>query len=203
MLQKIKHIDNLPIFVKKFDNLFITDLLNFFQDTRKIEINKILAGNIKEEYDLFNFIPRFDKELIEDIYKNEELKNIMKTKSPFKEASLTIKEFWINLQKKYEFNPFHNHYGLFSFNIFIKIPFTKEEEYVNSPGFKGNNNLAGCLQFVYNTPLNVFRTFNISLDKTLEGTLLLFPSELFHQVYPFYTSEEYRITAAGNIYFDK
>ena len=201
--KKIKHEADLPIFVKKLDNLFIPDLLNFFKNTHKIEKNKILAGNIKEEYDMLNFTPRFEKELYEDIFNNKELKKIIHSKAPLKNYTLSIEEFWINIQKKHEFNPLHNHYGLFSFNIFIQVPFLKEEEYVNSPGFKGNNNLAGCLQFVYTTPLGSLNTFNIAMDKTLEGIILLFPSELFHQVYPFYTSDKDRITAAGNIYFKR
>jgi hypothetical protein len=201
--RKIEYKDNLPIFVKKLDDLLISDLLIFFKNTHKIEINKILAGNIKEEYDLINFIPRFEKELYEDIFNNKELKKIMHSKAPLKKFRLSIKEFWINIQKKHEFNPLHDHFGLFSFNIFVQVPFSNEEEYINSPGFKGHSNLAGCLQFVYNTPLGGLRTFNIAMDKKLNGCMLLFPSELWHQVYPFYTSDKNRITAAGNIYFEE
>ena len=35
-----------------------------------------------------------------------------------------------------------------------------------------------------------------------EGTLLFFPSELDHQVYPFYDCDEERISVSGNITMD-
>ena len=37
------------------------------------------------------------------------------------------------------------------------------------------------------------------LDKKFEGTMLFFPSWLQHQVYPFYTSDEKRVSLSGNI----
>ena len=35
-----------------------------------------------------------------------------------------------------------------------------------------------------------------------EGTMLFFPAELIHQVYPFFECDEERITIAGNILID-
>ena len=37
------------------------------------------------------------------------------------------------------------------------------------------------------------------VDKSFEGRMFLFPSIMSHQVYPFYTSDEYRITVSGNM----
>lgn len=39
----------------------------------------------------------------------------------------------------------------------------------------------------------------ISVDKSYEGCIIMFPSSLFHTVYPFYTSDDYRISIAGNL----
>ena len=36
----------------------------------------------------------------------------------------------------------------------------------------------------------------------MEGCMLLFPSLLQHQVYPFYENDGYRISVSGNLCFD-
>ena len=38
------------------------------------------------------------------------------------------------------------------------------------------------------------------LDSQYENTICVFPSILNHAVFPFYTSDEYRISVSGNIY---
>ena len=42
-------------------------------------------------------------------------------------------------------------------------------------------------------------TQSINLTKEDEGTIIFFPSQLIHQVYPFFTSEEERVSIAGNV----
>ena len=39
----------------------------------------------------------------------------------------------------------------------------------------------------------------VPVDKTYEGTIVMFPSEMLHAVYPFYTSDDYRISVSGNL----
>jgi len=39
----------------------------------------------------------------------------------------------------------------------------------------------------------------IFTDKTMEGTVSMFPGTLTHCVYPFFTSDDERISIAGNI----
>ena len=62
-----------------------------------------------------------------------------------------------------------------------------------------NRTRGGCFQFNYQNILGDCQTWQYELDKTWEGHMLLFPSKLQHAVYPFYTSDEDRITVAGNI----
>ena len=40
------------------------------------------------------------------------------------------------------------------------------------------------------------------LSKGDEGNMLFFPSELHHQVYPFYNCDKTRISISGNIFLD-
>jgi dolichol kinase len=40
----------------------------------------------------------------------------------------------------------------------------------------------------------------VFVDKSMEGTVTMFPSSMIHCVYPFRTSDGERISIAGNIY---
>lgn len=113
-----------------------------------------------------------------------------------KYESLRIIKFWINYQKKYEFNPLHFHAGDFSFVIWYKIPYIMEEEekIFNLDGEKLN----GCFSFHYELN-NCVGSSNLRVDKTWEKMICVFPANLQHSVMPFYTSDEYRITFSGNL----
>ena len=108
---------------------------------------------------------------------------------------------WINFQEKYEYNPMHHHNGVFSFVIWYQIPYYKEDEVKYGAG--GNKdpgkNLNGEFEFVfYNGQAMI--TQNLGIDRTMEGYIAMFPSKLNHVVYPFYTSDDYRITISGNVF---
>lgn len=108
---------------------------------------------------------------------------------------------WINFQKKYEYNPMHNHTGDFSYAIWYKIPYTAENEAKLGPGSKANKMTNGHFAFYY--AIQGEPTFELlQNDKSKEGTLLIFPADLRHGVFPFYTSDEYRISLSGNIVQD-
>ena len=110
------------------------------------------------------------------------------------------RETWVNFQGKYEYNPMHTHNGVFSFVIWYQIPFYKENEVKHGPG-KGNGggNLNGEFEFIFYDG-EVIRNKPLGIDKTMEGYMAIFPSSLYHAVYPFYTSDDYRITISGNIF---
>ena len=40
----------------------------------------------------------------------------------------------------------------------------------------------------------------LDVDNEYEGKIMMFPSSLVHCVYPFYTSDDYRISLSGNIW---
>ena len=47
---------------------------------------------------------------------------------------------------------------------------------------------------------NIGLTISKLSDEDLKP-ILLFPSEMYHGVYPFYTSDDYRISVSGNFNF--
>jgi len=118
------------------------------------------------------------------------------------DVPMIIYEPWVNFQKKYEFNPPHRHNGVISFVIWLQIPFFIEAELKNPSIQDSRNPIPGCFNFHYTDALGTIQHYNIQADKTMENTLLLFPSTLNHSVNPFYTSDEYRISVSGNIKLD-
>ena len=117
------------------------------------------------------------------------------------EKSLVLDDIWVNFQQKHEFNPIHTHSGLFSFVIWLKIPFDNEVE--NGPeslGAPSGDPTNGYFVFYYNDSLGRLHNFNIPADKSYNGTIILFPSLLSHSVNPFYTSDGKRITISGNVF---
>ena len=60
---------------------------------------------------------------------------------------------------------------------------------------------AGHFCFLYSGPDGRVLSEDIPVDKKYEGKMALFPASLNHQVYPFYTSDEQRITISGNVGF--
>lgn len=106
---------------------------------------------------------------------------------------------WVNFQKKHEYNPLHYHFQDLSWVMWITIPYDLEQE-VSAPNVRdANTKFASKFQFVYNKFDGGIETHLIDIDKSYEGMLIMFPSYLKHQVYPFQTSDEHRISLAGNI----
>ena len=115
--------------------------------------------------------------------------------------SLEIFTLWVNFMKKTEFNPMHHHSGLFSFVIWHKIPYEFKTEILNSPSKRVDSfNTAGCFEFIFpNFSQTGVNQHSIMADKKYEGVICIFPSYLNHVVWPFYSSDEYRISIAGNV----
>ena len=154
--------------------------------------NHGLAGMIREEY-LFDPTPvpgLFG--YIEEMYEtyNQHFKL-------FGDKTSCLSHLWANFQKKHEFNPIHNHTGAVSFTIWVQIPYDITEEQSLFP--KGTVNVTSNFQFVYPGKTERIAMYNFPVERDWEG-ILMWPSWLMHTVYPFYTSDEYRISLAGNIY---
>ena len=170
--------------------------------------NTRLVGHIREEYSLDH---------INDLISNYiiALANAWSDAHPgyisgFEEAhknnnyELQLTSLWVNKQKKYEFNPLHTHPSVLSFVIWVKIPYRLEDEINYFPPVSGSQSDRGDVHtskfcFVFTDALGSIKQLPIPVDSSYEGTILMFPSVLNHIVYPFYTSDEYRISVSGNI----
>ena len=93
---------------------------------------------------------------------------------------------WVNFQKKGEFNPIHNHGGIISAVIFIKIPKELKDERDSSTY---TAKASGCLEFLYMGQHIVV--------KPKEAMMFLFPAYLQHAVYPYHSDVE-RVSMSFN-----
>ena len=188
--------------VSSFSDLSIDHfnfLLNYNFNTKA---NDYLVGHIKDQY-IYDYWPKdFENYLINKVLNDDALMNQAKQLNLVDEnSSLFLSGLWINKQKKYEFNPIHLHVGVFSFIIPLQIPYDLNEEDKNLQGGRDNVPSASRLTFLKsrNNPLDQIHQFVVNMDKSYVGKVLMFSSTLNHMVYPFYTSDEYRITVSGNI----
>jgi hypothetical protein len=183
----------------------VNEIKNNFSNFENLKNNHNLAGNLKKEYTLTKSVDHLDKliaPLIEYYDMLNNYKNSVKN-SDIEVDSYKLKGSWVNFQEKHEFNPIHNHGGFMSFVIWLKVPYLIEDELKNLSGVNSNNNLPAHFQFAYTNTLGDIQSYNVPVDKTWENTLMLFPSKLIHSVYPFFSSDDHRISVSGNFYFSK
>ena len=118
------------------------------------------------------------------------------------DAPYCLSRFWVNFQKEHEFNPYHDHGGIWSFVIWVKIPTDWREQHALPICANSNLPKASNFEFQYTTMLGQINYYSYFLDKESEGKILFFPSKLMHMVHPFYNCDKERITISGNILFN-
>lgn len=159
-----------------------------------------LAGNLEKQYKLIKSKEYINNLLMPFIATYEDNFNYLKfIDINTKDLILALDNVWVNFQKKYEFNPVHNHTGVYSFVIWLKVPFLMEDEIKLSPGNYSNKPVSGNFEILYTSALGETSCMQLPVDKTFEGKMLFFPAKLSHQVYPFYSSDDERISISGNI----
>jgi len=110
-----------------------------------------------------------------------------------------LNSFWVNYQKQGEFNPLHDHGGVYSFVIWMKIPTKHFEQNKNPISLKSNTHVISTFQFHFLDILGQSMQYSYEMNPEMEGTLVFFPAKLRHVVYPFYNCDEDRISISGNI----
>jgi len=166
--------------------------------------NKHLAGAIKEEYTVEPDLVPEVLYFLDDMYGAyvDHFKNVSGAEQHVDLVdNVEIGKLWVNFQKKNEFNPIHHHDGLVSFVIWTQIPYDIKKELKLYD--KGTINVTSCFQFVYPGKTHGIAMKSFPVEKSWEGTILMFPASLNHCVYPFYTSDGYRISVSGNISLSK
>ena len=171
-----------------------------FEDN--IKYQSTLVGHMEHAYKLVDSIPTLEPFVLH-------LTNMYDDKRDYKESAIMhplgkldteLSSCWVNFQQKHEFNPPHVHRGLMSFVIWIQIPYDIDKEEAHFP-YITEGNKTSKFQFHYSDTLGIHRQIAINVNKDMEGVICLFPAGMMHSVNPFYTSDGFRISIAGNVGF--
>lgn len=173
-------------------------LWNCIGESNKEKVNAHLAGNINSSFPLYDKNDWFFNHTLRPLIRTygeqfEDIGNIIPTihLHPY-----VLSRWWVNYQKQHDFNPIHDHGGIYSFVIWLKIPVEFDDQ--NKDNIT-NSPQRSAFQFHYQNILGQPKDFDYHLGKDYEGVMLFFPSKLRHQVYPFYNCDEDRISLSGNI----
>jgi hypothetical protein len=169
----------------------------------EFDYRQLLLGHVSHEFGLDSCIPILEPFLLyaASLY-NEKWNYFQALDEQFNVSTpkqLRLTDLWVNFQKKHEFNPPHTHTGIMSFVIWVSIPYDLKEEEKVFPEIKSGPTRTSKFTFHYVNVLGQMQHYTLNVDKEFEGNIALFPSHLNHSVNPFYTSDEYRISVAGNL----
>ena len=124
-------IDLTNLGVATFDEVdtnILDYLKNQIQNKKELKkATKNLYGHIKDEF-YISVTRDYSDFVCKSIFENNiTMYHLNSINVLNKNCPLYMESSWINFQKKYEFNPLHDHSGIFSFIIFMQIPYKLEE----------------------------------------------------------------------------
>ena len=118
---------------------------------------------------------------------------------------ITLSRCWVRCSKPGEYLSVHDHSALFSFAVWLNIPYDYREEQADNEAFTP---YAGDFQLIYPATTGLMLKKNYQLDRSMEKKMIIFPAQISHMVYPHHTTNqaefegEYRVCVAGNVALD-
>ena len=106
---------------------------------------------------------------------------------------------WCNLQQSGEYFAAHTHTGLFSFALWIRVPFTQADERAWREARGKSGRETASFQFHYTDALGRITPNVLEVDSSWEREIVVFPGEMMHSVTPYYSTDDVRIVVSGNI----
>lgn len=194
-MYKILELHNPGVLIGKLPVNIYENLLEKIKDERlKLKsVRDELTGSIENA-----FITPHVPEFIEFIHK---MYSEWKLRFNISDEPYEINPVWTNYMQKGEFNPYHYHPGsMLAFVVWMEIPYNIDDE-LNFVSYDAAKNAPrnSCFEFFYSTITGELRNEVFEVGKEHEGTILMFPPNLYHCVYPFRTCDGERISIAGNI----
>ena len=165
-------------------------------DHNTATINHSHVGVIEREYE------------IEDGLAKDELSNIL---GPMVQQYATDMHYtleprpialttaWCNLQQSGEYFAAHTHNGVFSFALWLTVPFTQADERAWREARGKSGRETASFQFHYTDALGRITPNVLEVDREWERTIVVFPGEMMHSVTPYYSTQDLRIVVSGNI----
>lgn len=161
--------------------------------------NLELVGNLRREYELLASRAHIEHLLTPLV---EELEGTMGyAKEVYingNPGKFILDDVWVNYQQAGEFNPLHDHRGVYSWVIWLELPYTLKQEDAHVPWANPDKNFAGQFVIHYTDIVGNIKNYPLPTDQRMRNHCAVFPSRLRHSVYPFYTSNQYRISVSGN-----
>ena len=165
-------------------------------DESTTTINHSHVGTIAREYE------------IEDVLVKKELSDIL---GPMVQQYATDMHFtleqrpmglttaWCNLQTSGEYFAAHTHAGVFSFALWLSVPFTQADERAWREARGKSGRETASFQFHYTDALGRITPNVLEVDRSWENEVIVFPGEMMHSVTPYYSTDRVRIVVSGNI----
>ena len=123
----------------KLDKEVMDFLWKMINKSTKDNMKSNLAGNISKSYSLEDDENYFFNNVLLPLTNHWVNNNGTFSAVPCAEnLDYYLHQFWVNYQNQYEVNPCHDHAGLFSFAIWMKIPYDCKEQN-KLPEEKGDN----------------------------------------------------------------
>jgi len=200
-----KLFNNVGIIEKSLSKDVLKKLNAYIKKNALKKYNPKLAGNISKSFVIkdkddwfFNNVLKINIHEYQARYRTRATVPLVLTK----DCQYKLHDLWVNFQKKYEFNPIHNHSGVFSFVVWMKIPSSYKKE-CELPFVKNSNTKCpNTFQMLFINSLGNIGQLDYNLEPSDEGKMLFFSSKYSHCVYPFYLSNKERISISGNISLD-
>jgi len=174
------------------------EIYNLDKETAEV-INNNLAGNIEQEYRLEKNKKELEEFLIRECHNYTANWDITRTARDLRTDDLELYNYWVNIQYKHEFNPIHSHDGLYSFVLWIDVPYTIAQEVAQDFCKNSNAPRPGMFSFFYTNIFGEIREAEFHVDQSHNGYAFIFPSCLQHMVYPFSSTDKPRISISGNL----
>jgi len=201
-----RNFPNIGVVEGKLSEEIVDDLWTLINEAREKpeDMKPELAGNISSSIRLDNnsdLVNDFVGEILPACIK----RHMQEYGSPYRLSmkegeTFNLESLWVNFQKQNEFNPPHDHAGVYSFVIWMQIPTSYEEQRKLPICAESNaDNHISNFAFSYTNTLGRVSTFAYNMEKEAEGYMVMFPSCLLHQVFPFYNDNGERISISGNI----
>jgi len=119
-----------------------------------------------------------------------------------KNVPYVLEKPWINVQRAGQFIPSHTHDGVYSYSLWMQIPYNSGENNTRSLRDDLYSECTGTFEFTYTNIFGAPMFHRLSLSKKDEGSIIMFPSKLRHSAYPFYGTSKVRLCVSVNILYD-
>ena len=184
---------SIPESLVKELNKYVDETLSNEKKTQELDYGKMLAGNVKQEFQL-------DKEFIvlsgwESFLKENTEKWILESINK-KITEFKIIDTWIVRQFENEYNPLHSHGGHISGVGYLKLP----NDFGKTVQTSKDQNYNGKLQLVHGSK-NFLSPITLNIVPKV-GDFYFFPNYLMHSVYPFINKNAERRSISFNAYID-